>query len=269
MSSEQTLRVLIVDDELLARQRLEDLLEGREQVEVIAMVDNGEAAVEAIRSRAPDLIFLDVQMPGLNGLDVVKEVGPKKMPVTIFVTAYDEYALNAFDLAALDYLLKPFDDDRFEQAFARAKERVNLQEVGAAKNRLLALLQEGEEPSPDKKEVEAESTDHLERIAVEGRGHVRVVSVEQIDYITASGPYIELHTGEETHLIRERMKTLEKRLNPRRFFRVHRSVIVKLECIESLLHKAGGKYAVQLKDGTHLKVSRSRREELEERLGLL
>ena len=268
MSSEQTLRVLIVDDKLLARQRLEDLLERREQVEVIAMVDNGEAAVEAIRSRAPDLIFLDVQMPGLNGLDVVKEVGPKKMPVTIFVTAYDEYALNAFDLAALDYLLKPFDDDRFEQAFSRAKERVNLQEVGATKDRLLALLQEGKDPSPDK-DTEAESTDYLERIAVEGRGQVRVVSVQQIDYITASGPYIELHTEEETHLIRERMKTLEKRLNPEQFFRIHRSVIVRLERIESLRHKAGGKYAVQLKDGTHLKLSRSRRKELEERLGLL
>ena len=266
MSSEQTLRVLIVDDELLARQRLQDLLEGREHVEVIATVGNGEAAVEAIRSRVPDLVFLDVQMPGLNGLDVVKEVGPKKMPVTIFVTAYDEYALKAFDLAALDYLLKPFDDDRFEQAFSRARERVNLQEVGAAKDRLLALLQEGGNPSPD---TEEESTGHLERIAVEGRGQVRVVPVQQIDYITASGPYIELHTKEKTHLIRERMKTLEKRLDPDQFFRIHRSVIVRLERIESLFHKAGGKYAVQLKDGTHLKLSRSRREELEERLGLL
>lgn len=268
MTDEQKLRVLIVDDELLARQRLEDLLARKEEVDLIGMAVNGHQAVEAIRSQAPDLVFLDVQMPGLTGMDVVREIGPERMPAVIFVTAYDQYALKAFEVSALDYLLKPFEDERFEQAFARAVKTLEVRQMGEMAGRLVALLQAGEGNAQPTAPVSTKPPAYLERIAVEMRGQVKVVSVKHIDYITASGPYAELHVGEDTYLIRERMQTLEDRLDPKVFFRIHRSAIVKLECIESLLRGVGGDYAVRLNDGRRLKVSRNRRETLEQRLGL-
>ncbi len=266
MTAAQKLRVLIADDELLARQRLEDLLAKKKEVDLIGMAVNGQEAVEAIRSLAPDLVFLDVQMPGLTGMEVVREIGPEKMPATIFVTAYDQYALKAFEVAALDYLLKPFEDERFEQTFSRAVKTLELRKMGEMAGQLVTLLQ-GREGIPDTP-ISKQAPAYLERIAVEMRGQMQIVPVARIDYITASGPYAELHVGEDTHLIRERMQTLEERLDPTVFFRIHRSAIVRLDRIESLLHGVGGDYAVRLKDGRRLKVSRSRREELEQRLGL-
>ncbi len=271
MDDDRTLRVLIVDDELLARQRLEDLIAARDDVRVVDAVDNGESAIEAIRQHDIDLVFLDVQMPGHSGVDVVEEIGPENMPVVIFVTAYDQYALKAFDVAALDYLLKPFDDERFEQALDRAREAITLRKVDTLRDRLAHLLDDvdSREESSSEPPAGASSEDpYLERIAVESRGQVRVVSVESIDYVTASGPYAELHVGETTHVIRERMQTLENRLDPSAFMRVHRSIIVRLDEIDTLLHNPGGDYAVRLKSGERLSVSRSRREELEDRLGL-
>jgi two-component system LytT family response regulator len=141
MTAHRNLRVLIVDDEPLARQRLEDLLQQEEGVEIVGTADNGDAAIEAIRDWKPDLLFLDVQMPGKTGLDVAREIGPDAMPATIFVTAYDQYALKAFELAAADYIVKPFDDDRFEQAFRRARRMIELEEVGRLRSQLLAVLQ--------------------------------------------------------------------------------------------------------------------------------
>jgi two-component system, LytTR family, response regulator len=272
MEAGKPVRVLIVDDEPLARQRLRDLLEHEGGVEVAGEADSGDAAVEAIRALRPDLVFLDVQMPGKTGLEVVRAVGPDAMPATIFVTAYDQHALTAFELAALDYLVKPFDDERFEQAFRRARRMIELQEVGRLSSQLLAVLQGGRvDPAPTSTPVTqpaAPKPEYLERIAVEMRGQVRVVPVAEIEFITASGPYAEIHAGGKTYLIRERMQTLEERLDPERFFRIHRSVIVKLELIETLLRAAGGDYAVRLKSGVRLKVSRSRIEELEARMGL-
>ena len=262
-----TIRVLVVDDEPLARERLLDLLAHEPGVEVVGTADNGVAAVEAIRERHPDLVFLDVQMPGKTGLDVVRDVGADAMPATIFVTAFDQYALRAFELAALDYLVKPFDDERFEQAFARARRLIELRDMGKLREQLLAVLQQG---GTSGQPASAPGTSpYLERIAVEMRGKVRVVPVDQIDYITASGPYAELHTGDRTHIIRETMQTLEERLDPRQFIRIHRSAIVRLALVETLLRGAGGDYEVQLKGGLRLPVSRSRREELERRLGVL
>jgi len=258
MNAKGPLRVMIVDDELLARQRLEDLLVKEDRVEIVEMVDNGTRAVEAIRDLKPDLVFLDVQMPGLTGLEVVAEVDREIMPAIIFVTAFDQHALRAFELTALDYLVKPFDDDRFEQAFRRARKMIELEEVGRMTSRLLTLLQGESKGGPQ----------YLERIAVKMRGQVRVVPVESIDYISSSGPYAELHVGERTHVLRERMQNLEDRLDPLHFFRIHRSAIVRLDHIESLRKASGGEYAVKLKDGTELSVSRNRREELEQRLGM-
>ena len=269
MPERPTIRVLIVDDEPLARQRLEDLLGAESGVEIVASVDNGEAAVDAVRSLHPDIAFLDVQMPGKTGIDVVREVGPDAMPLTIFVTAYDRYALQAFDLAAVDYLVKPFDDERFEQAFQRARRYVELEEMGELRERLLAVLDGGSHSgAPSAPPAPSSGSPYLERIAVEMRGKVRVVPVSQIEYITASGPYVELHTSERAYLIREAIHTLEAKLDPNRFLRIHRSIIVRVDLIDTFHRGAGGDYEVQLKSGARLRVSRSRREELERRLGV-
>jgi two-component system LytT family response regulator len=266
------LRVLIVDDEPLARVRLEDLLRKETDVEVVGTADNGRAAIESIRVLRPDLVFLDVQMPGATGLDVVREVGPSAMPATIFVTAFDHYALQAFDVAAVDYLVKPFDDERFEQAFRRARRVLRLEGIERLRDQLVSVLQElpardgnGNTPATPA----APAAGYLERIAVEMRGKVRVVPVAQIEYITADGPYAELHTVDGKYVIRETMQTLEDRLDPRRFMRIHRSAIVRIDRVESLLKGAGGDYEVQLKGGMLLPVSRSRREALEQKLGVV
>jgi two-component system LytT family response regulator len=257
----ERLRALIVDDEPLARQRIEDLLAKKDSVDIVGAASNGSEAVEMIRRLSPDLVFLDVQMPGMSGLDVVDTIGPEQMPATIFTTAYDKFALKAFDRAAVDYLMKPFDDERFSQALRRARKTIELQEVGRMTQRLAALLEEERAPKSAK-------TKYLGRIPVEMRGQVRVVPVDKIDYISASGPYAELHVGDRTYAVRERMQTLEERLDPAIFMRVHRSAIVRLDRIDTLLRSSGGDYAVRLKDGTELSVSRARREELEQRLGV-
>ena len=276
MAERSPVRVLIVDDEPLARQRVEDLLHAEDDVEIVASVDNGAAAIDAVRSLHPDLVFLDVQMPGKTGLDVVREIGPDEMPPTIFVTAYDRYALQAFDLAAVDYLVKPFDDERFEQAFRRARRHVELEEMGELRERLLAVLDSGprssggttDGPNAAAPTPARAGSAYLERIAVEMRGKVRVVPVSQIEYITASGPYVELHTSERAYLIREAIHTLEEKLDPEHFLRIHRSIIVRVDLIDTFHRGAGGDYEVQLKSGARLRVSRSRREELERRLGV-
>jgi len=259
------IRALIVDDEPLARERLRGLLTDAPAVTVIDTAEDGLEAVDVIREQAPDLVFLDVQMPGMNGIDVIEEIGADDMPVTVFVTAYDQYAIKAFDLAAVDYLLKPFDDERFEEALRRAREQIANQEE-AISERLLRLLQE-RDPSLLEEESPREEP-YLERIAVQGRGKARIVPVDDLTHITADGSYAELHTDDDTYVIRERMKTLAARLDPDMFVRVHRSAIVRLDEIELILRGGGGNYAVRLKDGTRLSVSRSRVDELQERLGV-
>jgi len=263
MADDKTLRVVVVDDEPLARQRIEDLLSRASSVAVVATAASGPQAVEAIRTSAPDLVFLDVQLPGLTGFEVVSAIGVERMPVTIFVTAFDQFALKAFEVAAVDYLVKPFDDERFAQALARARKTIELQEVERVTRRLMALMQANEVAKNDT----APRKQYLDRIPVEMRGQLRVVPVAKIDYITASGAYAELHVAERTYAVRERMQTLEEKLDPSVFFRLHRSAIVRLDRIDSLLRAPGGDYAVRLKDGTELPVSRTRREQLEQRLG--
>ena len=246
--------------------RIEDLLSHVEGAELAGTAANGVEAVERIRALRPDVVFLDVQMPGKTGIEVVREIGPDAMPVTIFVTAFDQFAVQAFDVAAVDYLVKPFDDERFEAAFARARQRLALEGLGALRERLLAVLQDPA-AAPAQPPGSAAAA-YLERIAVEMRGKVKSVPVDQIDYIVASGPYAELHVGDRRYLIREAMQTLEERLDPSRFMRVHRSMIVRLDLIETLHRGAGGDYEVQLKNGARVKVSRSRREALERWLGV-
>lgn len=240
---DRPLRVLIVDDEILARQRIEDLLAKEENVVLAGTASDGTSAMEAIRELHPDLVFLDVQMPGKSGLEIANELGVE-MPATIFVTAYDQHAVKAFELEAVDYLVKPFDDERFEQAFRRARRRASetFRETAAG--------------------------GYVDRIPVELRGQIRAVPVNLIDYISASGPYAELHVGERTFAVRERMQALEEKLDPQRFFRIHRSAIVRIDMIDVFLRHAGGDYGVRLKNGVELSVSRSKREELEAKLGI-
>jgi two-component system LytT family response regulator len=245
-------------------------------VELAGEAGDGDEAVAAIRDLRPDLVFLDVQMPGKTGVEVVREIGPAAMPATIFVTAYDRFALQAFDLAAVDYLLKPYDDERFAQALQRARHGLELAEMGRLAQRLRTLLDGGATEAPGDASAapsasalpRPRSGPWLERIPVEMRGQVRVVPVDEIDFITASGPYAELHSADRAWLIRERMNLLEERLDPARFLRIHRSLIVRLDRIDTLLRGGGGDYAVRLKSGVKLKVSRTRVEELERALGL-
>lgn len=261
----QPIRVLIVDDEPLARARIAELLAEQPDVEVVGEATNGDGAIEEIRELDPDLVFLDVHMPGRSGLDVVREIGPDQMPHTIFVTAYDQYALAAFDIAAVDYLVKPFDDERFEQAFQRARRIVQLEQVGQLADRLRSVLDHG--PSAERRAPRpAGSSTYLERVAVESRGQLRIVPVEKIEFIAAKGPYVTLHTSDGRFAVRERMQALEERLDPDVFFRIHRSTIVRLDHIDTLRRAGGGDYTVRLTSGIELKVSRTRVEELESRL---
>ena len=272
---DEPLRVAIIDDEPLARQRIADLLVHEQRVAIVGTADNGNAAVELIRRQRPDLVFLDVQMPGMTGLDVVRAVGPGEMPVTIFVTAYDRHALKAFELEALDYLVKPFDDERFEQAFRRARQTIELRATQRLHERLLSVLQDGTrhpvEAAPAATAEAARSPDvaspkYLDRIAVDSRGKVKFVPIADIDYIAASGPYAEVVVGAKRYLVREKMQTLEARLDPDSFMRIHRSVIVPMDRVDTLVREPGGDYEVLLKTGVRLRVARSRREELERRL---
>ncbi|MGC3980439.1 MAG: LytTR family DNA-binding domain-containing protein [Steroidobacteraceae bacterium] len=267
MKSENPLRVLIVDDESLAREHIKELLKAMPSVSIVGEAVNGLNAVKAIKELAPDLVFMDVQMPGLSGIDVVRQIGPDLMPITIFVTAYDHYAVNAFDLAAVDYLLKPFDDDRFDRAVQRARtlhEMRDSTEMGVNFRKALDYLNAAR---PTSKE-DHQAAEYVERIAIESRGQVRMVITTDIEYITASGPYVELHVGAKTHLVRTRMQSLEAKLDPKMFFRIHRSVIVHLNRIDVLLRQAGGDYSLRLKNGMTFPVSRNRIEELEHWMGV-
>lgn len=268
MMERRVVRVLVVDDEPLGRQRLLDLLADEPEVEVVGAAVDGAAAVAAIRERHPDLVFLDVEMPRMTGLDVVRAIGPADMPATIFVTAYDQYALHAFDTAAVDYLVKPFRDDRFAEALRRARRRIESEGRERLHAQMLALLQgsSASGASPAVPPTDA-ATRYLERIAVPMHGKMRIVPVAEIEYITADGPYAELHVGTHRYLIRESMQHLEEKLDPERFLRIHRSSIVRLDLVDALLRSEGSEYAVQLKGGLRLRVGRSRREELERRLG--
>ncbi len=256
------IKVLIVDDEPAARARLEDLLRKEQGIEIVGQVRSGREAVRAIKTQAIDLVFLDVQMPGMTGVEVVDEIGPARMPLVIFVTAYDQFALKAFDHAAVDFLLKPFGDNRFRHSLARVRQAIRLRQVDLLQTRLAALV----ERMANQPEQPAQP--HLKRIAVEMRGQKRIVPVERIDYILARGPYAELHVGEEKYLVSERMQTLEERLHPEQFLRIHRSTIVQLDRIETLTVGAGGDYAVCLMDGRQFRVSRRRWSALVERFGL-
>ncbi len=273
------LRVLVVDDEAPARKRLTDLVEDTDGVTLLAACSDGRSAIEEILRNDPDLVFLDVQMPELDGIEVVRLVGPDRMPAVVFVTAYDQYALKAFELAAVDYLLKPFSDERFRQAVERASEHARHRSLEQLSGRMMDLLRSAGRVDPNDEAADSASLpEHrapddtpsplVERIAVQRRKEIELVDVEDVIYFEAERAYVNVHTAERIHLIRERMKTLEERLPPGQFCRIHRSTIVNLDWVEALEPTDPGDVVARLSTGKRLRVSRSRREEMEKRLGL-
>jgi len=254
------IRVLIVDDEPLAREGIRLLLENEADIEVVGEASDGSEAVAAIESLQPALVFLDVQMPGMSGVEVLEQLDGANIPEVIFVTAYDQYALRAFEHHALDYLLKPFDDDRFQDALKEARKRVREKGADRLGQKLVALLAEyreaGEQPSSEP------ASPFAHRLAVRTSGRIYFLRTEEIDWIEAADYYVKLHVGAKSHLMRESMNQLEKQLDPEMFLRVHRSSIVNLDRVKELHAGGGTDHAVVLEDGTRLKLSRSRRERL-------
>jgi two-component system, LytTR family, response regulator len=252
----ERISVLVVDDEAPARQRLIDLLKKDSQVGSVLEAANGKAAVEIIGRETLDLVFLDVQMPEMDGLQVIEAVGAEAMPLTVFVTAYDKHAIRAFEANALDYLLKPFSDERWEAALARAKTRhseLSFREFGRSVLRMLGTR------SLDGR--------YLDRLVVKGSGTTRFIRVADIDWIEGAGVYVNLHVAGKELLYRSALSELTGRLDPMRFIRVHRSSIVNIDSILELQPISHGEFEIVLKDGHRSRVSRTYRLELEKRLG--
>ncbi|MGA9772664.1 MAG: LytTR family DNA-binding domain-containing protein [Blastocatellia bacterium] len=256
MSGEKCIRALIVDDEQLARERIRDILETDSQIEIIGECASGEEAIEAIERQTPDLVFLDVEMPGKDGFAVLEELGPSRIPAIIFVTAYDQYAVRAFEVYALDYLLKPFDQERFEKALLRAKAHIQNEKSENITARILSALEE----------IKSKPV-HLERLVIKMNGHVFFVKTDDIDWLEAEGNYVRLHAGKESYLLRDTISALEGQLDPKRFVRVHRSAIVNIDRIQELQAWFHGEYRIILREGVQLTLSRSYREKLHELLG--
>lgn len=253
---EVTMRALVIDDEPLARRSVRRFLKPHADVEWIGECGDGESAVAAILTKQPDLVFLDVQMPEMDGFEVVRTIGADRMPVTIFVTAYDRYALRAFDANAVDYLLKPFGKERFERALIRARERIegnlNCDEV----RRVVASLEQ----------IQTQQRG-AERIAITENGRVHLVKARDIDWIGAEGNYARLHVGVREYELRETLTSLERRLNPLDFLRIHRSTIVNIHRIKEIQRWFRGHHLVLLENGKELRMSRYQ-PEIARRLGL-
>lgn len=278
------MKVLIVDDEPIARRRVRRLLRMEDDVEVVGECSGGQEAVAAIREHHPDLVFLDVQMPDLDGFGVVAALGGDSLPAIVFVTAYDEYAVRAFDVHAMDYLLKPFDPERFRAAFQRARQHMERVSSAEAGKRITSLLEQvlgeaktgalaasnggggeglhgaaGRPAAPTR-------VRHLDRLMVKHDGRVFFVKVADVDWFEASGNYVRVYVGRASHLIRETMHGIEAQLDPNQFARIHRAVIVNLDRIRELQPWFAGDYIVILRDGRQLKLSRTYREALQTRM---
>jgi len=254
------IKALIVDDEPLARRSIRLLLDRDDDIEIAGECDNGTAAVELVRNDRPDLVFLDIQMPGMSGFDMLEALSKQDtLPVIIFVTAFDEHAIRAFEFNALDYLLKPFSDERFERSIERAKAQLAQQEINDLSKKLLALAENLKSESLPPVEKGGEYTS---RFMIKAGGRISFVKAEEVDWIEAADYYVKLHVGRKGHLIRETMNELEKKMDPRLFARIHRSTIVNIDRIKELHPYFNGHYIVILDDGTKLKLSRSRRDQL-------
>ena len=251
------IRVLLVDDEPLVREGLRDALSVISDVEVAGECRDGLEALEAIINLAPDVVFLDIQMPGLNGFEVLRRLGERPRPVVVFVTAYDEYAVHAFEVNAVDYLLKPFDEERVRVAVERVRARLHASEQIQTDQRLERLL----------KQMAGSREQYAERFVGSAGGGLRVIAAKEIEWIEAADNYVRLHASGSRLMIRETMKTILSRLDPSLFVRVHRSAIVNLTCIKELRPLSNGDYMLTLASGHTLTLSRSYRDEVLRRLG--
>ena len=253
----EPIHVLVADDELPARQRLMDLLRRDDQVGSVSEAADGQTAVEMIEREKPDLLFLDVQMPELDGLGVVDAIGAADMPLIVFVTAYDQHAIRAFEANALDYLLKPFSDERFEAAMARVKARLDERSMKEFGQRVMKMVSAAP-AAPERR---------LDRLVVKAGGSTRFIRVIDIDWIEAAGVYVTLHVGGKELLYRAALNDLAEKLDPRRFVRVHRSALINIESVVQLEPISHGEFEAVLKNGSRTRVSRTYRGQLEKRLG--
>ncbi len=250
------IRTLLVDDEALARERLRALLASEPDVDIIGECADGAEAVATLERETPDLVFLDVQMPELDGFGVLAEARPARPPLVVFTTAYSEHALRAFEVHALDYLLKPFDRERLQVTLQRVREHLRLAQTGALNDKLNALLAEMRPPSQK-----------ADRLVVKSGGRVLLIRTAEVDWIEAADNYVNLHVGSESHMLRETMASLETRLDPRQFLRISRSTIVNLDRVKELQPMFHGDYVVILRNGARLSLSRNYRDKLQHLLG--
>jgi two-component system, LytTR family, response regulator len=256
MTDASSIRALVIDDEPLARDMIREMLAGDPEVEIVGECVNGEQAVQAIRSLCPDLIFLDIQMPELGGFEVLEAISQEFTPYVIFATAYDQYAVRAFEVHAFDYLLKPFDHERFDAAWKRARQRIKADRLEERDQHILALLQE----------LKA-GPHYLERLVIKTGGRVFFLDVDDIVCIEAEGNYVRVHDGHKHYLLRETISNIETQLDPKKFLRVHRSAIVKIDRIKELQPWFHGEYRIILENGKQLTLSRNYRTNLQEAVG--
>ena len=246
------IRTLIVDDQLMARELLRRMLKAEGDIEIVGMPASGPEAVKAINSLAPDLVFLDVRMPELDGFGVLAQIDAARMPIIIFVTANDDFALRAFDVHALDYLVKPCTMDRFQTALSRARNQIHRKQAGEIQRRLTALLEDlKEQPKL------------AERLPVKSEGRIIFVRLTDVDWVEAADNYVKLHVGNESHMLRDTMTSLETKLPSNRFLRISRSTMVNVEQIKELHPMFHGEYSVILRNGARLTLTRGYRDKLE------
>ena len=258
MTDSEPIRVLIVDDEPLARKRLRELLKDDSEIIIVGECANGAETLSSARELAPDLIFLDVQMPGIDGLAVSESLNGSGRPLFVFVTAYEQYAVRAFDAQAVDYLLKPFDRARFTRALGRAKERLREKDRDDVNRRILGLLSE----IKDKPQ-------YLDRLVIKNNDRVFVLKTDDIDWIEAEGNYVRIHFGKQSSLMRETLTRLAEQLDPRKFPRIHRSRLVNIDHIQELQPWSHRDWRIILRSGAELRLSRNYRDRLHQLLGKL
>ena len=256
MTESPLIRVLMVDDEPLARDMLREMLQSDRDVEIVGECSNGREALEAIRIHSPDLLFLDVQMPEVGGFELLEALGTGAIPHVIFVTAYDNYAVRAFEVHALDYLLKPFDQARFKEAIKHAKERFRSVRQDGGQMQISALL-----------ETIKNKPQYLDRLVIKAGGRITFLSTDEINWIEADDKYVHLHTGKVSPMVRQTLNAMEAQLDPKKFRRIHRSAIVNVERIKELQPLFSGEHSILLEDGTKLTLSRNYKDQLFELLG--